>query len=129
MILNLEMEKVVNSRKRLGVVGGYSRLCAMLNLVCLVCDLVFHLLHVLYSWRNSGVNEHGNGKVTLGELYCDHRQVPTDNLLACRISGLVALYLDCTTIRKEMEMVSRLLLTKTHTPDRHERLRHQNVRP
>ena len=38
-----------------------------------------------------------------------------DSLLASRIGGLVALYLDSATVSQEMEMMRRFLVTKTHT--------------
>ena len=37
-----------------------------------------------------------------------------DSLLASRISGLVALNLDSTAVSREMEMMSRFLVTETH---------------
>jgi hypothetical protein len=115
MILDLEAEKAMDSRKCFGVVSGYPQLCTMLSILCLIRDLALQSLHVLYSRWIRGMYKHPNGKVTLGELHCDHRQVLADSLLACRISGVVTLYLNSTTIRKKMEMVSRLLVTKTHT--------------
>jgi hypothetical protein len=38
-----------------------------------------------------------------------------DSVLASRIGELVALYLDSAAISQEMEMMSRFLVTKTHT--------------
>jgi len=114
MILDLEAEKAVDSSKRLGVVNAYSQLCAALGILGLICDLAFQSLHVLYAWRDRGVDKHRNGKVALGKLYGDHRQMLADSLLASCISGLVALNLDSTTVSQEMEMMSRFLVTETH---------------
>ena len=72
MILDLEAEKVVDSSKSLGLVSGYSQLCAVLSILGLICDLAFQSLHVLYAWRDRGVDKHRNGKIALGKLYCDH---------------------------------------------------------
>ena len=38
----------------------------------------------------------------------------TDSLLASRIGGLVTLYLDSATVSQKMEMMGRLLVTKSH---------------
>jgi hypothetical protein len=50
----------------------------------------------------------------LGAFFVEVYQMPTDNLLASFIGGLVALYLDSATVSQEMEMMSRFLVTKTH---------------
>ena len=68
MILNLETEKSVDSGKCFCIVSGYSQLSTMHGVFGLIRDLAFQSLHLLYSWRNRGMNEHGNGKVTLGKL-------------------------------------------------------------
>ena len=115
MILNLEAEKAVDSSKRLGIVGGYSQLRTALGILGLIGDLAFQPLHGLYAWRHRGMDKHRNGKIALGKLYCDHRQMLTDSLPASRIGGLVALYLDSAAVGQEMEMMSRFLVTKTHT--------------
>ena len=114
MILDLEAEKAVDSNKRLGIVSGYSQLRPTLGIFGLICDLAFQPLHGLYAWRHRGMDKHRNGKIALGKLYCDHRQMLTDSLLASCIGGLVALYLDSTTVSQEMEMMSRFLVTETH---------------
>ena len=115
MILNLETEKAVDSSKCLGIVSGYSQLRTTLGILGLIGDLAFQLFHGLYTWRHRGMDKHRNGKIALGKLYCDHRQMLTDSLLASRIGGLVALYLDSATVSQEMEMMGRLFVTKTHT--------------
>jgi hypothetical protein len=112
MITDLEAKKAVNNRKRFSIVSGYSQLCTVLGILCFVGDLAFQSLHVLYPWRNGCMNKHRNSKVALGELYCDHRQMLTDGFLASCVSGFVALYLYCTAVSKEMEMMGRLLVTK-----------------
>ncbi len=94
MILNLETEKAVDSSKRLGIVSGYSQLRTALGILGLIGDLAFQLLHRLYTWRHGGMDKHRNGKIALGKLYCDHRQMLADSFLASRIGGLVALYFD-----------------------------------
>jgi hypothetical protein len=114
MILNLETEKAVDSSKPLGIVSGYSQLRATLGILGLIGDFAFQLLHSLYTWRYRGMDKHRNGKIALGELYCNHRQMLTDSLLASCIGGLVTLYLDSTTVSQEMEMMSRFLVTKSH---------------
>ena len=114
VIVNLEAEKAVDSSKRLGIVSGYSQLRTTLGILGLIGDLAFQLLHGLYTWWHRGMDKHRNGKIALGELYCDHRQVLTDSLLTSCIRGLVALYLNSTTVSQEMEMVSRFLATETH---------------
>src|SRR5215471_3124 len=98
MILDLEDEKVVDSSKRLGVVSGYSQLCAVLGILGLICDLAFQSLHVLYTGRNRGMDKHRNGEVAFGKLHCNHGQMLTDSLLASSITGLVALNLDRTAV-------------------------------
>jgi hypothetical protein len=115
MILNLETEKAVDSSKRLGIVSGYPQLRTALGVLGLIGDLGFQSLDGLYAWRHRGMDEHRNGKIALGELYCDHRQMLADSVLASRIGGLVALYLDSAAVSKEMEMVGCLLVAKTHT--------------
>ena len=114
MIVNLETEKAVDSSKRLGFASGYSQLCAVLGILGLICDLAFQSFHVLYAWGDRGVDKHRNGKIALGKLYCDHRQMLADSLLASCIGGLVALNLDHTALGQEMEMMSRFLVTETH---------------
>src|SRR5271167_4711540 len=115
MILNLETEKVVDSSKRLGILSGYSQLRTALGILGLIGDLAFQLLHSLYTWRHRGMDKHRNGKIALGKLYCDHRQMLADSVLASRIGGLIALYLDSSPVSQEMEMMSRLFVTETHT--------------
>ena len=114
MIVNLEAEKAVDSSKCLGIVSGHSQLRTALGILGLICDFAFQPLHRLYAWRHRGMDKHRNGKIALGELYCNHRQMLTDSLLASCIGGLVALYLDSTTVSQEMEMMSRFLVTETH---------------
>ena len=114
MIVDLEAEKAVDSSKRLGLVSGYSQLCAALGILGLICDLAFQSLHFLYAWRDRGVDKHGNVEVALGKLYCNHRQMLADSLLASRISGLVTLNLDSTAVSQKMEMMSRFLVTEPH---------------
>jgi len=106
VILDLEAEKAVDSSKCLGLVSGYSQLCAVLGILGLIRDLAFQSLHVLYAWRDRGVDKHRNGKVALGKLCRDHRQMPADSLLASCISRVVALNLDGTAVSQEMEMMS-----------------------
>ena len=108
MILNLETEKAVDSSKRLGIVSGYSQLRTALSTLGLIGDLAFQLLHGLYTWRHGGVDKHRNGKIALGKLYCDHRQMLADSVLASRIGDLVALYLDSAAISQEMKTGSLL---------------------
>ena len=115
MILNLETEKAVDSSKRLGIVSGYSQLRTTLGILGLIGDLAFQLLHGLYTWRHRGMDKHRNGKIALGELYRDHRQMLTNSLLANRIGGPVGFYLDCTAVSQEMEVVGCLFVAKTHT--------------
>ena len=114
MIVDLEPEKAVDRGKRLGIVSGHSQLRTALGILGLICDLAFQPLHGLHAWRDRGMDKHRNGKIALGKLYCDHRQMLTDSLLASRIGGLVALYLDSATVGQKMEMMSSLLVTKTH---------------
>ena len=114
MLVDLESEKAVDSGKCLGIVSGHSQLRAVLGILGLVCDLAFQLLHGLYARRNLGMDKHRNGKIALGKLNCDYRQVLTDSLLASCIGGLVALYLDGATVSQKMEMMSCFLATKTH---------------
>jgi hypothetical protein len=113
MILNLETEKPVDSSKRLSVVSGYSQLRTTLGIPSLIGDLAFQPLHCLYTWGHRGMDKHRNIKIALGEFYCDHRQMPTDGLLASCIRGLVALYLDSTAVSQKKEMMSCFLVTKT----------------
>jgi len=114
MILDLEAEKTVDSSKRLGIVSDYAQLRSAHGILGLIGDLAFQLVHGLYTWRHSGMDKHWNSKIALRKLYCDHRQMLTDSLLASCIGGLVALYLDSTAVSQEMEIMSRQLVTKTH---------------
>src|SRR6202162_3987749 len=114
MIVDLEAEKAVDSSKCLGIVSGHSQLRTTLGILGLICDLAFQPLHGLYAWRYRGMDKHRNGKIALGKLYGDHRQMLTDSLLGSCIGGLVALYLDSATVSQKMEMMSRFLVTKTH---------------
>jgi hypothetical protein len=114
MIVDLESEKSVDSSKRLGIVSGYSQLRTALGILGLICDLAFQSLHCLYAWRHRGVDKHRNSKIALRELYRDHRQMPTDGLLANCIGGLVALDLDSAPVSEKMEMMGRQLMAKTH---------------
>ena len=98
MNLDLEAEKAVDSSKRLGLASGYSQLCAVLGILGLIRDLAFQSLHVLYAWRDRGMDKHRNGKIALGKLYCDHRQMLADSLLASCIGRLVALNLNDTAV-------------------------------
>jgi hypothetical protein len=115
MILDLEAKKSVNSNKRLGIVSGYSQLRTVFGIFGLICDFDFQPFHVLYAWWHRGMDEHRNGKIALRKHYCDHRQMLTDSLLTSCIRRLVALYLDSTTVRQKMEMMSRFLMTETHS--------------
>ena len=115
MILNLETEKAVDSSKRLGIVSGYSQLRPPLGILGFICDLAFQLLHGLYAWRHGGMDKHRNSKIAWGKLYCDHRQMLADSLLASLIGRLVALYLDSAAVSQEMEMVGCLFVAKTHS--------------
>jgi len=115
MVLDLESEKAVDGSNRLGVVRGYSQLRTILSILGSVCDLAFQSLHVLYAWRDRGVDKHRNGKVALGKLYCDHRQVLTDGLSGCGIRDLIALNLNSAAVRQKMEMMGCFLVTKAHT--------------
>ena len=108
MILDLEAEKAVDSSKCLGIVSGHSQLRTALGILGLIGDLAFQLLHGLYTWRHRGMDKHRNGKIALGELCGDHRQMLTDSLLASCIGGLVALYLDSAAVSQEMEMMGCL---------------------
>jgi hypothetical protein len=114
MILNLETEKAMDSSKRLGIVSGYSQLRTTFGILGLIGDIAFQPLHGLYTWRHGGMDKHRNSKIALGKLYCDHRQMLADSLLARRIGGPVSFYLDCAAVSQEMEMMGRLLVTKTH---------------
>jgi hypothetical protein len=114
MILDLEREKAVDSSNGLGVLSGYSQLRAALRILRLICDLAFQPLHRLYTWGHRGMDKHRNIKIALGEFYRDHRQMPTDGLLASCIGGLVALYLDSTAVSQKTEMMSCFLVTKAH---------------
>jgi hypothetical protein len=114
MISDLEAEKAVDSSKCLGIVSGHSQLRTVLGIFGLICDLAFQPIHGLYAWRHRGMDKHRNGKIALGKLYGDHRQMLTDSLLASCIGGLVALYLDSATVSQKMEMMSRFLVTETH---------------
>jgi hypothetical protein len=115
MILDLEAEKSVNSNKRLGIVGGYSQLRTVFGIFGLICDFDFQSFYVLYAWWHRGMDKHRNGKIALRKHYCDHRQMLTDSLLTSCIRRRVALYLDSTTVRQKMEMMSRFLMTETHS--------------
>jgi hypothetical protein len=114
MIVDLEAEKAVDRSKCLGIVSGHSQLRTALGILGLICDFAFQPLHGLYAWRHPGMDKHRNGKIGLGKLYGDHRQMLTDSLLGGYIGGLVALYLDSATVSQKMEMMSRFLVTKTH---------------
>ena len=61
------------------------------------------------------MDEHRYGEIALGKPNRDHRQMLTNSLLVFRISGLVAVNLNSTTISKKMEMMSCFFVTKTHT--------------
>ena len=115
MIVDLEAEKTVDSSKCVGIVSGHSQLRTALRIRGVICDPAFQLLHSLYAWRQRGMDKHRNGKIAFRKLYCYHRQMLADSLLASRIGGLVALYLDSAAVGQEMEMMSRLLVTKAHT--------------
>ena len=114
MILNLEAKKPVDSTKSFGVVSGYPQLRALHSILGLVDDLAFQSLHSLHARWDSGMDKHWNGKVALSKFSGDHRQMPTDSLLAIFVGWPVALYLDSTAISKKMEMMGRLLVTKAH---------------
>jgi len=73
MILNLEAEKAVDSRKCLGIVSSYVQLRTARGVFGLICDLAFQPLHGLYARRHRGMDKHRNGKIAFGKLYCDHR--------------------------------------------------------
>src|SRR5271166_4464962 len=115
MILNLEAEKAVDSSKCLGIVSSYVQLRTARGVFGLIGYLAFQPLHGLYTWRHRGMDKHRNGKIAFGKLHRDHRQMLADSVLASRIGGLVALYLDRAAVSQEMEMMSRLLVTETHT--------------
>ena len=83
--------------------------------LCPIGDLAFQSLHVLYPRWYGRMDEHRYGEIALGKPKRDHRQMLTNSLLAFLISGLVAVNLNSTTISKKMEMMSCLLVTKTHT--------------
>jgi hypothetical protein len=114
MIVDLEVEKAVDSSKCLGIVSGHTQLRTALGILGLICDFAFQPLHGLYAGRYRGMDKHRNGKIALGKLYGDHRQMLTDSLLGSCIGGLVALYLDSATVSQKMEMMSCFLVTKTH---------------
>jgi uncharacterized membrane protein len=114
MISDLEAEKAVDSSKCLGIVSGHSQLRTALGILGLICDFAFQPLHGLHARRYRGMDKHWNGKISLGKLYGDHRQMLTDCLLGSCIGGLVALYLDSATGSQKMEMMSCFLVTKTH---------------
>ena len=115
MILNLETEKAVDSSKRLGIVSGYSQLRASLGILGLIGDLAFQLLHSLYTWRHRGMDKHRNGKIALGKLCCDHRQMLTDSLLASRIgwAHYFAISIAPPSARR-WKVMGRLFVAKTH---------------
>ena len=115
MIVDLEAEKAVDGSKCVGIVSGHSQLRTALGIRGVICDPAFQLLHSLYAWRHRGMDKHRNGKIALGKLYCDHRQMLADCLLASSIGKLVALYLDSATVSQKMKMMSCLFLAKTHT--------------
>ncbi len=114
MVVDLEAEKAVDSSKCLGIVSGHSQLRTELGILGLICDLAFQPLHSLYAWRHRGKDKHRNGEIAFGKLYCDHRQMLADSLLAGRIGGPVSFYLDCAAVSQEIEMMGRLLVTNTH---------------
>ena len=115
MVLDLEAKKAVDSSKRLGIVSGYSQFRTAFGILGLIGDLAFQPLHGLYTWRHGGMDKHRNSKIALGKLYCDHRQMLTDGLLANRIGGPVRFYLDCAAVSQEMKVMGRLFVAKTHT--------------
>ncbi len=115
MIVDLEAEKTVDSIKCLGIVSGHSQSRTALRILGNIGDPAFQPLHDLYAWRQRGMDKHRNGKIAFRELYGDHRQMLADSLLASRIGGLVALYLDRAAVDQEKEMMSRFLVTETHT--------------
>jgi hypothetical protein len=115
MIVDLEAEKTVDSSKCHSIVSGHSQLRATRRIHGIIGDRAFQPLHDLYSWRQRVMDKHRNGKLAFRKLYCDHRQVLADSLLASRIGGLVALYLDRSAVDQEKEMMSRFLVTETHT--------------
>src|SRR5215467_14706126 len=89
MVLDLESEKAVDSSNGLGVVSGHPQLRTILGVLGFVCDLAFQSLHVLYAWRDRGVDKHRNAKVALGKLSCDHSQVTKNSVFGSGIRGLI----------------------------------------
>src|SRR5260370_26847843 len=88
MIVDLEAEKDVDSSKCIGIVSGHSQLRPAHGVLGLIGDLAFQPFHSLYTWRHSGMDKHRNGKIAFEKLYCDHRQMLADSLLARRIARL-----------------------------------------
>lgn len=115
MILDLEAEKTVDSSKCLGIASGYSHLRTAVGIFGFICDLAFQPLHVLYAWWHRGMDKYRNGKIASRKHYCDHRQMLTDSLTTSCIRRFVASYLDSTTVRQKTEMMSRFLMTETHS--------------
>jgi len=60
------------------------------------------------------MDEHGNREVATRELCRDHAQVVADRLLALGVGWVVTGDFDRPTIRKEMKVMGRLLVTETH---------------
>ena len=60
------------------------------------------------------MDEHRDGKIASGKLYCDHRQVTTNGVFGGGIRGLIALDLDRTTIGQKVKVMSCFLVAESH---------------
>jgi hypothetical protein len=75
---------------------------------------VIQPFHRFCPWWHCIMDEHRNCEVAISELRRDHAQMFPNCLLTIGIVWVVAGNFDRSTIRKEMEMMGRLLVTEPH---------------
>jgi hypothetical protein len=99
---------------RVRIVSGNANLCTSDRVTDDVTDFAVQPLHRFCPWRQRIMDEHGNRKVTTRELCRDQAQVVADRLLALDIGWIFTDDFDRPTIREEMKVMGRLLVTETH---------------